>query len=294
MAGKIQTAAQKAVQQQHGKSLQAYLKQYRKEFENALPKMITPERFTRMAMTAITTNGKLAECTPQSFIGACLFAAQLGLEPNTPLGQAYLIPYRDNKNNVTECQFQIGYKGLIDLAYRSGEFANISSHIVYANDEFEYEYGLEGKLKHRPANTDRGNAEYVYAVYKLKNGGYAFEVMSMEDVRNYAMKYSKQKSRYDGSLIGPWKDNFEAMAKKTVIKQLLKYAPMKTEAAQAASYDGMRIDAPIDTLGGETEAPLDLTPAYIIDEETGEIEETAAETVQNLAAADNDGQISLS
>lgn len=295
MTGKIQTATKNAAQQQtQTLSLQGYLKGYQKAFANALPKMITPERFTRMAMTALATNGKLAECTPQSFIGACLFAAQLGLEPNTPLGQAYLIPYNDNKKGVTECQFQIGYKGLLDLAYRSGEFANISAHIVYENDKFNYEYGLNGVLKHRPAKSNRGNAEYVYAVYNLKNGGYAFEVMSMEDVKTHAMKYSKQKSRYNGELTGPWKNNFEAMAKKTVIKQLLKYAPMKTEIAQAASYDGMKIEA--DITGGEPEAPLDLSPAYIIDDDTGEIEETEStiENNQTAGITDNDGQISLS
>ncbi|MGN0163421.1 MAG: recombinase RecT, partial [Candidatus Ornithomonoglobus sp.] len=200
MAGKIQKAAQNnAVQNNNGtKTLQEYLRMYKGAFEKALPKMITAERFTRMAMTALTTNADLCNCTPQSFIGACLKAAQLGLEPNTPLGQAYLIPYKNNKKGVTECQFQVGYLGMKALAERSGQTKRISAHVVYENDEFDYEYGLEPMLKHKPAKTNRGKAGYVYAVYNLVNGGYAFEVMSIEDIRNHALKYSKQKDRITG------------------------------------------------------------------------------------------------
>ncbi|MDD6762827.1 MAG: recombinase RecT [Clostridiales bacterium] len=263
MAGKIQTAAQNnAVQNNNTKILQEYLRGCKKAFANALPKMITPERFTRMAMTALTTNSKLGNCTPQSFIGACLYAAQLGLEPNTPLGQAYLIPYGK------QCQFQLGYKGLIELAYRSDQFKNITAQVVYENDTFDYEYGLEPVLKHKPAKTNRGNIEYVYAVYNLKNGGFAFEVMSIDDVKTFARKYSKS---YNS---GPWQTDFEAMAKKTVLKRLLKYAPLSTEVAQAASYDSMKIEA--DLSGADNEMELDLTPALIVDDETGEVTEAAS------------------
>ena len=83
------------------------------EIKNALPSVLTPERFTRMALSALNNTPQLRECTPMSFIAALLNAAQLGLEPNTPLGQAYLIPYKNK--GVLECQFQLGYKGLISL-----------------------------------------------------------------------------------------------------------------------------------------------------------------------------------
>ena len=87
------------------------------EIRKALPAVLTPERFTRMALSAINNTPALADCTPMSFIAALMNAAQLGLEPNTPLGQAYLIPYKNK--GVWECQFQLGYKGLIDLAANS-------------------------------------------------------------------------------------------------------------------------------------------------------------------------------
>ena len=166
-----------------------------------------------------------------SFIASLLNSAQLGLEPNTPLGQAYLIPYK-NKGQM-ECQFQIGYKGLIDLAYRNGQMQTIQAQAVYENDLFEYEYGLEPKLVHKPAYSDRGEITYFYGLFKTVNGGFGFSVMSKADMDNYARTYSKAFA----SDYSPWKTSYEEMAKKTVIKQALKYAPIKTDFQRALSTD---------------------------------------------------------
>ena len=213
------------------KTMQQYIKSMEGEIKKALPSVITPERFTRMTLSAISVNPKLATCTPASFLGAMMSAAQLGLEPNTPLGQAYLIPYKNR--GVDEVQFQIGYKGLIDLAYRSGEVELVQAHIVYENDEFTCEYGLEPKLVHKPADKDRGEAIKVYAMFKTKTGGYGFDVMSMDDVRRHAEKYSQAYK----SGFSPWKSNFEEMAKKTVLKRVLKYAPLKSDFVKAVVQD---------------------------------------------------------
>ena len=202
------------------------------EIKKALPDVITPERFTRMALSALNTTSKLKDCTQLSFLAALMNAAQLGLEPNTPLGQAYLIPY--NNKGVLECQFQIGYKGLIDLGYRNPQMQIISAQAVYENDEFEYELGLNPRLEHRPALRDRGELRLFYGLFKLVNGGFGFEVMSKEAVDAYAREYSKS---FDSSF-SPWKTNYEAMAKKTVIKQALKYAPVKADFRRALSTDG--------------------------------------------------------
>ena len=193
------------------------------DIAKALPKVITPERFTRIALSALSNNPKLYECSKLSFLGALMNSAQLGLEPNTPLGQAYLIPYYNNKEKRLECQFQIGYKGLLDLAYRSGEISMVQAYIVYENDTFEYELGIEPILKHKPAPSNRGNMTYAYAMFKLKNGGQSFIVMSKDDILNYGKRYSKTFNA------GPWQTDFEAMAKKTVLKQLLKYAPIRSD-----------------------------------------------------------------
>lgn len=101
-----------------------------------------------MGLNAVSNTSALEKCTPMSFVAALMNAAQLGLEPNTPLGQAYLIPYRNKKKGVVECQFQIGYKGLIDLVYRNENVQTIQAQAVYENDVFEYELGLESKLRH--------------------------------------------------------------------------------------------------------------------------------------------------
>lgn len=229
MAGVIQTAAQKSVEGKPRKTMQQYIKAMEGEIAKALPSVITPERFTRMVLSAISTNPKLGDCTPQSFLGAMMTAAQLGVEPNTALGQAYIIPYRNK--GVLEASFQLGYKGLIDLAYRSGDVSIIQAQTVYENDTFDYELGLDPKLKHIPAVKDRGNATHYYAIFKTKDGGYGFEVMRMADVLEYAKRYSKSY----GS--GPWQTNFDEMAKKTVLKRCLKYAPLKSEFVRGVTQD---------------------------------------------------------
>lgn len=166
-----------------------------------------------------------------SFLAALMNAAQLGLEPNTPLGQAYLIPYKNR--GILECQFQLGYKGMLDLAYRNERMQSIEAHTIYANDEFHYELGLDPMLKHIPAWEDRGEITGFYAVFKLDNGGVRFEVMSKSDIDRYAATFSKAFA----SDYSPWKTNYEQMAKKTVIKQLLKYAPIKSDFRKAISMD---------------------------------------------------------
>lgn len=213
------------------KTMMGWIKGYEGQIAKALPSVMTPERFSRIAMTAVTQNPQLGQCTPGSFIGALLTAAQLGLEPNTPLGQAYLIPFRNK--GVLEAQFQLGYRGLIELAHRSGDLASIEAHIVYENDEFEYELGLEPKLRHVPAMKDKGGIAWVYAIYKLKTGGFGFEVMSFDDIEAHKKKYSKAA----GKGFSPWQTSWEEMAKKTVIKRVLKYAPLKTEFVRAMQDD---------------------------------------------------------
>lgn len=276
--GMIQKAQSGKVAASNGgvSSIKQLVMQMKPQIEKALPSVLTGERFSRMVLTAMSTNPQLAECTPNSFLGAMMQAAQLGVEPNTPLGQAYLIPYRNH--GQLECQFQLGYKGLIDLAYRSGEITSISAHEVCENDDFEYELGLDEKLRHKPALTDRGAVILYYAVFRTKAGGSGFAVMSVEDIKNHSKKYSKAA----GSSYSPWSTNFDAMAKKTVIKQALKYAPIKTEFVRVVSTDETiktniaedMADEPDETVitVDSEENKTDDIPANV-DPETGEIKE---------------------
>jgi recombination protein RecT len=270
MVGTIQKAAENKaalVEKKKPSAMQDYIKSMEKEIAKALPSVITPERFTRITLSALSANPKLAQTTPQSFLAAMMNAAQLGVEPNTPLGQAYLIPYLNK--GVLECQFQLGYKGLIDLAHRSGEIISIEARVVYENDEFDFEYGLHSDLKHKPAKADRGEPIWFYALFKTKDGGSCFEVSSVEDIRQHAKKYSQSYT----SAYSPWTKNFEEMAKKTVLKAVLKYAPLKSDFVRALASD--------ETIKTQIDKDMYEVPAAYVEADYSVTEESNQPAVEN-------------
>lgn len=198
------------------------------EINNALPQYLPADKFVRTSLTAINSNPKLLQCSPQSLLAAVMNSAQLGLEFNTPLGEAYLIPYGN------QVQFQIGYMGLLKLAHNTGQFKRITAKEVHENDDFDIDYGT-GEIKHKPVIVgESGYAIGYYAVYETKDGGRDSFYMSKEDAEAYGRKFSKSFNS------GPWKTNFDAMAKKSCIIQVLKYAPKaidKPELGQAMAFD---------------------------------------------------------
>lgn len=208
--------------------LNSLLKTMAPEIDRALPKHMDPDRMARIAMTAVSNTPKLLECDQTSFLAALMQSSQLGVEPNTPLGQAYLIPYKD------KVQFQLGYKGLIDLATRSGQYKAIYAHEVYGNDEFEYQYGLFKNLKHIPSQSPEGEPIGYYAVYHLKNGGYDFVYWTKERIDKHSKEYSQAVQK---GWTSPWKTNYDAMAKKTVLKEVLKYSPKSIEINNIIASD---------------------------------------------------------
>lgn len=257
-ANKIQkAAASKAVAKKDAGGLKGLVHQMQGEINNAVSKTgMDPERFARVVLSALSSNPQLQECTPASFLGAMMTAAQLGLEPNTPLGHAYLIPYR-NKGKM-EASFQLGYKGLIDLAYRSGQIDTIQAHAVHENDEFELSYGLEPKLVHKPEiRHDRGEVIGYYAIWRTKDGGHGEAYMSKGDI----IKHRDQFSQAARGGFSPWSTNFDAMAKKTVIKQALKYAPLKSQFASAIEADGAVKNYDIELDKGSD--PFDIPNEYV-------------------------------
>ena len=213
------------------KRAQSYLKAMLPAITEALPKSkgMDAERLSRITLTTLRTNPKLLECSIESLLGAVLQSAQLGLEPNL-LSSCYFIPY---KGTVS---FQIGYRGLIDLATRNGQVINIVPGEVRAGDEFHYEYGRNETLKHIPApNHQRGEIEYFYAYANMKNGGFAFHVMHISEVEKIRDQYSiSYKFDKNNSI---WVKHFESMAYKTVIKRLIKYLPISIETQEAVSHD---------------------------------------------------------
>jgi recombination protein RecT len=199
------------------------LERLKPQIARALPRHMSAERITRIALTTLRTNEKLQQCDPASFLGAVMLSAQLGLEPG-PLGHAYLVPYG------REVQFIIGYKGILDLARRSGEIQSIEAREVCENDQFEFSYGLEPVLTHTPAREDRGKPTWYYGVAKFKDGGYYFDVMSIEEVEAHRNR-SKAKNA------GPWVTDYSAMARKTVIRRMAPFLPLSVEAASAVATD---------------------------------------------------------
>lgn len=221
-----------------GKTIAQLFDDMKPAIAQAIPKHMTPERLLRIATTAIKTNPKLKVCTAESLLASVMQCAQLGLEPGV-LGHAYLIPYNNKKkdNNgkeywVQEAQFQIGYKGLLDLVRRTGEISSIAAHAVHKNDTFDFEYGLSEKLRHIPKmDGDRGEVYLYYAYAKFKDGGYSFLVMGKNDIERHRDLYSKT------AKFGPWVDQFDEMAKKTVIKALVKYMPISIELQNKVAMD---------------------------------------------------------
>jgi len=214
------------------KSVTSLLEKMKPEISRCLPKHLTPERMSRIAITELRKNPKLQECDPLSFIAAIMQASQLGLEPGI-LGSCYLIPFNNSSTGKVECTFMPGYRGFIDLARRSGQITSLVSRAVYSNDEFCYEFGLKEDIKHKPSMGDRGELIAVYAVAMLKDGGHQFDVMSRKEV-DAIRNQSKSKNH------GPWVTHYEEMAKKTVLKRLFKWLPCSVEMQKAVSLDELQ------------------------------------------------------
>lgn len=211
--------------------LKDLLKQYEGQFRDVLPKHMTVDRMLRIATAAASRTPKLLECTKVSLLSALHTASQLGLEPNTPLGHAYIIPYWNGKNRTNEAQFQIGYRGLIDLARRGGEVGTIEAHVIHKNDKYRIKFGLDDCLEHEPLlEGDPGDFIAVYAVAKMKDGTKKADVMTKHEV-------DRIRSKSQSAEKGPWVDHYEEMAKKTVIKRICKTLPMSVELASAIAHD---------------------------------------------------------
>lgn len=227
-----------------------------KAIQSLVPKHVTPERLCRISLNAISRNPNLMNCAPETIVGAIVNCASLGLEPNL-LGHAYIVPFWNNKTGKMEAQFQIGYKGALDLIRRTGQVSTISAHEVYEGDKFEYAYGLEEKLVHIPSGEDdEDKITHFYAAYKLKDGGTGFLVMTRAQMDKHRDKFTKSKNK-QGLVFGPWADHYVSMSLKTVILKLIKYMPISIEqndtqtAMEALDRDNtiMTVKQPDENLG---------------------------------------------
>jgi recombination protein RecT len=279
---------------------------FKSEMAQALPMHLknNAEKYARQALNLFSHNPKLQKCSSVSILSALMTASALGLDLTPQLGQCYILPYENRKKDgnswttVTEAQFQLGFRGTIALAQRSGEVTRIQSEVVREKDLFRYSKGLNPILEHEESpDEDRGEITHVYAVANFKNGGYAFEVWPVSRVEAHAKKFSKSyyKDEYkSGKKTGnkivndksPWYTDFESMAKKTLIMAIWKYLPVSTELMYAAATDGT-VKTDIGSLREEKdvitlmpEQPDDNVPAI----EAGAEENETVPAPENAAA----------
>lgn len=204
----------------------------------AVPKHLSPDRMIRVCALAMQKTPKLAEVDRGTMLGALLTCASLGLEPNTVLGHCYLIPFGKT------CQLILGYKGLADLARRSGKVGHLHADVVFPGDEFDYWYGKGADLRHRPKGARNGQWTYAYAIAEIIGGGWQFEVMTYEEVmaiRNKSQGYIQalKETNPVKRQKAPWIGYEAEMAKKTALRRLSKLLPMSIEYASAAALDEM-------------------------------------------------------
>lgn len=200
---------------------------FRDEIAKALPKHLTPDRFIRVAVSALTRTPKLKECEPVSLFGAMLTLSQLGIEPDGR--RAHLIPFENRRRGCVECQLIIDYKGLAEMAMRSGVVSYLHADVVCDADTFEENMGeiIAHKIDRRKP---RGEVYAAYAICKFKDGTAKAEVMSSDEIEAI-----RKRSKAGNS--GPWITDWNEMAKKTVFRRLSKWLPLSPEFRDAVEAD---------------------------------------------------------
>lgn len=236
--------------------IKATLEKARGVISSSLPSLLGVDRQIRITMLAVSKQPKLLECSSVSILQACLHASQLGLEFGGPLGHAYPVPYWNSKKRCSEAQCIVGYRGLIDLAMRSGDLSSIEAHAVYERDEFVVRFGLTQELSHTPKlGKDRGPLIAAYALVRHKDGGVQFDVMGRCEIDAIRDRMRPAKEGFPT----PWDTDYPEMARKTVIRRLCKSLRLKIETqtalAEALDKSDLRLDGDVIEVSSE-ETPL--------------------------------------
>lgn len=220
-----------------------------------IPKHLTPERLLKVIVSSIAKTPKLLECSQMSLLQAAIAMSELGLEPDAVRGLAYLVPYKGT------CQLIIGYRGFIELARRSGGLKQIEARLVREKDKLDVKFGLEPRFEHVPfLDGDAGPVKLVYGIARFTDGGEHIEVMTVQEVEAI-----RKRSR--AATGGPWVTDWEAMAKKTVIRQLAKWLPLSPEMVKAIEIDDEQFVDGAKILSSPSQAtpPTSPPPALVAD-----------------------------
>lgn len=247
-------------------AVQDLIKKSMPRIMSVAPKHLSEERLYQLTISAINHNPRLMECDAASLLSCVMRCSALGLEPSSVdgLGRAFILPFRNKSKGKMEATFILGYKGMIDLARRSGEIESISARAVYDGDTFEYEFGLNERLTHIPTSTlpkTKENLTHVYMVARFKDGGHYMDVMTKDEIEN-VRKQSKSPNS------PAWVDHYEAMSKKSVVRRGFPYLPVSIEAKEAIAFD--------DTTGGYV-ADIVHEPLLVVEPEIIEAEQPSSE-----------------
>lgn len=216
-----------------------HLEKQKEEIRKAFPNPnVSVDRVIRIIATALSLNPTLMRCTPNSILGCAIQSAQLGLVPDSILGQCYFVPFYSSQDKTYKAQIIIGYRGLIDLIYRSGMVKSVYANVVRPEDEFEYEYGINQKLIHKPKPKDKASwslndIQYAYAYIYTVNGGFIFNVLDHNELV-IIKSYSKTREE-----ISVWNSRPNMASMKSAIRQIIKYAPYSAELRSVDMLESM-------------------------------------------------------
>lgn len=259
--GNNSTELEKAEEQEAAiKRASRQIQQMEDQFKLAVPKGVEATQLIRDAMTLVRKTPKLAVCDPMTLLGGLMTMGQLGLRPGV-LGHGWLLPFWDTQARAYKAQLVIGYQGYVELGYRSNQVAGIAARTVHERDPiFEVAFGTQDELFHRPfLDGDPGNPIAYYAVVHIKAGRPMFYLKNQTDMEAHRDRYAMAKTK-DGTIVGPWRDNFEGMAHKTCLRQLAKWMPKSADLATALAVDeGFRADLtgkPEDTTWHAEQVPV--------------------------------------
>lgn len=218
--------------------LATYLKSdaVKRKLAEAAGSFLKPEDLVRFTLLAASRSPKLLECTPESVLRALMDAAQLRIKPGGIMGRGYLVPRYNNKIGAQECCFDPGWRGLVDIARRSGKIKRIEAHVVHENDRFRYVCGISPILEHEPClEGDPGAIKMAYAIAELTDGSIQVEVVTRADLEKIRDTSAAKN--------GPWVDWPDEMCRKSAVRRLCKYLPYDDALDQAIEVS-TRVDAP--------------------------------------------------
>ena len=287
------------------------LARYQAKFEAVLPSMLPASRMIEVTMTEIARNPELLRCTQSSLIGCVIQCAQLGLQPGI-VGEAYLIPFKNNRRNITECTLVVGYKGLLKLAFNSGAIESVQCSVVHLRDEFSFEMGTQGFVRHIPAKPqlppmpeESASAEEwasysksVEALWDSFNPGpmtHAYVVIDMKDGKRPTWEVfdrakilrAKKSSRAAASGSSPWQSHEDEMWMKTVLRHVCKRLPASIDRVKNAVALDERADAGVSQGLGALVPELEAQAASV--ENGAEDQGANGDTAGEQASADEQG-----